>query len=273
MQEIKIEDKLYPNELRKIKSPPNKIYIKGNLELLKNVSIAIVGSRECTSYGFRQAYEFSKELSKNNICIISGLAEGIDTAAHLGAMHQIGKTIAVIGSGFNYIYPEENKILLESIIKNDGLVITEYSLNEEPKPTNFPKRNRIMSGLSKGILIVEAKNRSGTLITAKFANEQNKKVFCIPNNIDSKNSIGTNNLINQGAKLVINVNDILQEIIEEETNEEYKCIYSILNSYPMNINEIAKKANLSIAETNQIITMLEIEGLIEKLPNNEFIKR
>lgn len=273
MQEIKIEDKTYPNELRKIKNPPNKIYIKGNLELLNNTSVAIVGSRECTSYAFKQAYEFSKELSKNNICVISGLAEGVDTAAHLGAMHQIGKTIAVIGSGFNCIYPEENKILLGSIIKNDGLVITEYSLNEKPKPTNFPKRNRIMSGLSKGVLVVEAKNRSGTLITAKFAKEQNKKVFCIPSNIDSKNSIGTNDLIKQGAKLAINPKDILEEIIEEETNDEYKDVYNVLNSYPMNINEIAKKAKLSMAETNQIITMLEIEGLIEKLPNNEFIKR
>ena len=147
--EVKIEDKIYPNKLRQIKSSPKKLYLRGNYDLLKNTGVAIVGSRECSSYGFKQAYEFAKELSKRGICIISGLAEGIDTASHLGGMHQIGRTIAVIGSGLNKISPEENEILSQSIIKNDGLIITEYELFEEANSKNFPRRNRIMSGLAE----------------------------------------------------------------------------------------------------------------------------
>ena len=278
--EINITDKIYPNKLKEIKNQPKKLFLRGNLSLLQNNSITIVGSRDCTSYGFYKAYEFAKELSKEGISIISGLAQGIDTAAHLGAMHQKGKTIAIFGTGFNKVFPEENKILAESIIKNDGLIISEYELNQEKKSENFPKRNRIMSGLSNGILIVEAKNKSGTLITARYAKEQEKKVFCIPGNIDIINSSGTNKLIKNGAILVTNIKDILNEITiknkkkikKEEINQEYKKIYDVLTNTPMHINEICKNTNSSMAEVNQIITMLEIEGLIKSLPNNEFIK-
>lgn len=226
-------------------------------------------------------YEFSKELSKKGICVISGLAQGIDTAAHLGAMHQKGKTIAVLGSGLNRIFPEENRGLAESIIKNNGLIITEYELNENKKAQNFPKRNRIMSGLSCGVLVIEAKNKSGSLITARYAREQKRKLFCIPGNIDNKNSSGTNALIQSGAKIVTNVNNVLEEITEinqkqeikkKEVNTEYKKVYDILTNAPIHINQICKKTELSIAEANEIITMLEIEGLIKSLPNNEFIK-
>ncbi len=147
--EINIKDELYPDKLKQIKSTPKKLYIRGNLDLLKSTGVTIVGSRECTSYGFKQAYEFAKELSKKGICIISGLAEGIDTASHLGGMHQIGRTIAVLGSGLNKIFPEENEMLAESILKNDGLILTEQNLYEEANAKNFPRRNRIMSGLAE----------------------------------------------------------------------------------------------------------------------------
>ena len=146
--EINIKDEICPNKLKQIKSAPKKLYMRGKYSLLNKTGIAMVGSRECSSYGFRHAYEFAKELSKKGICIISGLAEGIDTASHLGGMHQIGKTIAILGTGLNKIYPEENEILSQSIIKNDGLIITEYGLYEEANSKNFPKRNRIMSGLA-----------------------------------------------------------------------------------------------------------------------------
>lgn len=277
--EVEINNKIYPDKLRKIKNPPKKLYMRGNFNLLKNTSIAVVGSRECTSYGFREAYEYSKELSKYGICIVSGLAEGIDTASHLGGMHQMGKTIAILGTGLNRIYPEENEILAESIIKNGGLIISEYEPNQEYVSANFPKRNRIMAGISKGVLIIEAKNKSGTLITARLAKEQNKKIFCLPGNIDNKNSSGTNKLIKNGAKFVIDVNDILDELIKEPKEEikykvedEYRKVYDILTDKPAHINEISKKAKLSIPETSQILIMLEIEGLIKSLPNNEFIK-
>lgn len=197
-------------------------------------------------------------------------------------MHQNGSTIAVLGSGLNKIYPEENDILAKSIIKNGGLIVTEYELNEERKSENFPKRNRIMSGISDGILVIEAKNKSGTLITARYAKEQGKKLFCLPGNVGNKSSNGSNELIKNGAKLVTDINDILNELTVEEPqeekykheiNSEYKKVYDILTRTPMHINEICKKANSPMAEVNQIITMLEIEGLIKSLPNNEFIKR
>lgn len=278
--EVEINNKIYPDKLRKIKNPPQKLYMRGNYDLLNSNSIAVVGSRECTSYGFREAYEYSKELSKQGICIVSGLAEGIDTASHLGGMHQIGKTISVLGTGLNRVFPEENEILAESIIKNDGLIISEYEPTQGYVSANFPKRNRIMTGISKGVLIIEAKNKSGTLITARLAKEQNKKIFCLPGNIDNKNSSGTNKLIKNGAKFVIDVNDILDELIEEPKEEikykvedEYRKVYDILTNKPAHINEISKKAKISMAETSQILTMLEIEGLITSLTNNEFIKR
>lgn len=278
--ELNIKDKMYPNKLRQIKNAPKKLYIRGNYELLKSTGIAIVGSRDCTSYGFKQAYEFAKELSKKGICIISGLAEGIDTASHLGGMHQIGRTIAVLGSGLNKISPEENKILSQSILKNDGLIVTEYGTYGEIDSKNFPKRNRIMSGLSDGVLIIEARNRSGTLITARYAKEQEKKIFCLPGNIDIKNSSGTNELLKVNAKLVTNINGILEEITnkqyatknEPEINIEYKKVYDAITKFPININEIYKKVDIPMSEVNQIITMLEIDGLIKSLPNNEYVK-
>lgn len=196
-------------------------------------------------------------------------------------MHQKGKTIAVLGTGFNKIFPKENKNLAESIIKNGGLIISEYELNQERKSENFPKRNRIMSGLSNGIFIVEARKKSGTLITARYAREQGKKVFSLPGNVDVINSSGSNKLIKSGAILVTDINDILNEIenkrekkIEKiEIKNEYRKVYDILTFSPMHINEICKKVDVPMAEVNQIITMLEIEGLIKALPNNEFIKR
>ena len=278
--QVNINNEIYPSKLKEIKNPPKKLFLRGNLELLKNNSIAIVGSRDCTSYGFYKAYEFAKEVSKKGICVISGLAQGIDTAAHLGAMHQKGKTIAILGTGLNKIYPKENEILAESIIKNGGLVISEYELYEERKSENFPKRNRIMSGLSDGILVIEARKKSGTLITARYAKEQCKKVFSLPGNVDIINSSGTNELIKNGAILVTDIKDILDKFIiqneeenkKEEVNQEYKKVYDVIGTVPMHINEICKKTNSSMAEVNQIITMLEIDGLIKSLPNNQFVK-
>jgi len=278
--DININNEIYPTKLKEIKNAPKKLFLRGNTELLESNLVAIVGSRECTSYGFYKAYEFAKELSKKGICVISGLAQGIDTAAHLGAMHQKGKTIAVLGTGLNKIYPKENEILAESIIKNGGLIISEYGLYEERKSENFPKRNRIMSGLSDGILVIEARKKSGTLITARYAKEQEKKVFSLPGNVDVINSSGANELIKNGAILVTDVKDILNEFtiqdeeknIKQEVNQEYKKVYDILGNVPMHINEICKITNSSMAKVNQIITMLEIEGLIKSLPNNQFVK-
>jgi len=214
IEEICMESEDYPEQLRNIYDLPVKLYVLGNKELLKQKSIAIVGSRDATEYGKKVALQFSKELSDCGINIISGLALGIDTCAHLGTLYQdcIGKTIAVLGSGLDEIYPKQNIKLAKQIIKSGGCIITEYPLGTKPEKMNFPQRNRIISGLSRGVLVVEASEKSGSLITTDFALEQGREVFAVPGNILSETSVGSNNLIKQGAKLVTNYEEILEEI-------------------------------------------------------------
>lgn len=206
---IDIKSKYYPEKLRCIDSPPKELFCLGNLELMNAKSIAIIGSRDYSNYGERAAKDFSYNLAKNNICIISGLAKGIDSFAHEACLVAGGKTIAVLGSGLDVIYPKENLGLFNKIILNDGLVVSEYPLGTKPQKQNFPARNRIISGLSDGILVIEAKEKSGTNITVDFALEQGKDVFVVPGNIYSKTSNGTNFLIKEGAIPVTNFLDII----------------------------------------------------------------
>ena len=209
--EVEINSKYYPQRLRNIDSPPKQLYCLGNLDLLNYKSnIAIIGSRNCSLYGEKVAKEFAFNLAKEEVCIVSGLAKGIDSFSHIGALNAKGKTVAVLGSGVDNIYPKENLKLVESIIKNNGLVISEYPLGTKPLKQNFPARNRIISGLSDGILVVEARKNSGTNITVDFALEQGKDVFVIPGNIYSKTSDGTNFLITEGAIPVLTYKDILK---------------------------------------------------------------
>ena len=208
---INMNSKYYPKRLRNIDDAPKELYCLGNLELLnyKN-NIAMIGSRNCSSYGERAAKDFAYNLAKEDICIVSGLAKGIDSFSHIGALNAKGKTIAVLGSGLDNIYPKENIKLVEEIIKNNGLVISEYPLGTKPLKHHFPARNRIISGLSDGVLVIEARKNSGTNITVDFALEQGKDVFVIPGNIYSKTSDGTNFLITEGAIPVLNYKDILK---------------------------------------------------------------
>lgn len=177
---ITIFDEKYPQNLRNIYDPPVVLYIRGNENIINEFSIAIIGSRVCSNYGKQVAKQFAYNLSKYNINIVSGLAKGIDTYAHVGTIQAKKTTIAVIGSGLDIIYPEENKQLYEEIIKNNGAIISEYIVGTKPEKLNFPKRNRIISGLSKGILVVEANKKSGTFITVDFALEQGKNIYAIP---------------------------------------------------------------------------------------------
>lgn len=209
---IDIYNKYYPDRLRLIYDPPVVLYVKGNKTMLNNKSIAIVGCRVPTSYGKNIANKMSYNLSINNINIISGLARGIDTCSHIGCLKAKGTTIAVVGCGLDRVYPEENKELFKDIIKSGGAIISEYVIGTKPLAKNFPKRNRIISGLSNGVVIIEAKEKSGTLITADFALEQGKEVYAVPGNITSINSYGTNELIKQGAKVATNVQDILEDL-------------------------------------------------------------
>lgn len=213
IKEINFSSDKYPKQLREIYNPPKRIYAIGNIEILNKVGIAIVGSRKATEYGKKVAFRLSKDLSERDIVTISGLAKGIDSYAHIGSLNvQNGKTIAVLGSGIKVIYPKENIELARQIVRKGGCIISEYPPDDTPNKSNFPERNRIISGLSKGVVIVEASEKSGALITADFALEQGREVFAVPGNIYSKTSVGTNKLIQQGAKLVTTYEDILDEI-------------------------------------------------------------
>lgn len=212
IQIITICDTNYPEQLKNIYDKPIVLYALGNTDILHKTGVAIVGCRDCSEYGKKTALKIGYELAKKDLCIISGLAKGIDKYSHIGALEAGGSTIGVIGCGLDYIYPYENKNLYERIIKNNGLIITEYIVGTKPNKINFPARNRIISGLSKGVIVVEAKEKSGSLITADFALEQGKEVFAIPGNIDNINSKGTNELIKQGAIIATDCRDIIETL-------------------------------------------------------------
>ena len=207
---IKQTDESYPKKLLNIYNKPQTIYVLGNERLLQDentINIAIIGCRDCSKYGAAQAYKFGQELASKGVCIVSGMARGIDTYSHKGVIAVHGKTIAVLGCGLDIIYPEENLNLYKEILKTGGAIVTEYPLGTKPEKYNFPIRNRIISGLSDGVLVVEAKKRSGTMITVDYALEQGKDVYAIPGNITSINSYGTNELIKEGAIPVTSIED------------------------------------------------------------------
>jgi len=210
---INITQKEYPQKLKHIYNPPIVLYISGDSSILNEIGIAIIGSRQCSKYGIAIARKLAFLLAKENINIISGLAYGIDTEAHIGCLNAKGKTIAVLGSSIDNIYPKTNLMLVNEIVQNGGAIISEYCFGTKPIPQNFPKRNRIISGLSNGIVVVEAKKRSGTSITVDFALDQGKNVYAVPGNITSIYSCGTNELIKQGAKPFTCIQDILEDII------------------------------------------------------------
>ena len=213
IETITIKDKNYPDKLKVIYDPPIVLYIKGNSNILNENSMAIVGCRLCTKYGANIAKKLAYNLSLNNINVISGLARGIDSFAHKGSLLGKGKTIAVVGCGLDRVYPNENIELFNEIIKNNGAIISEYIIGTKPLAKNFPMRNRIISGLANGLIVVEAKEKSGTLITVDFALEQGKNIYAVPGNIDNLNAYGTNDLIKQGAKVVTNIQDILEDLV------------------------------------------------------------
>lgn len=267
----------------------------GNTELLNNKKVvAIVGSRNCTEYGRKYARLFAKELAEANICVISGLAIGVDAAAHYGALYEIGGTIAVLGGGLKHIYPEENLWLYNKILQENGCVITEHSDEEESNLSGFPMRNRIISGIADAVLVIEATHRSGSGITARYAQKQGKKIYCIPVSLDSKNSSGINELINEGAKIVTSPKHIIadlfpsneqsQTIKSKKTNkkmqnqieikevpDEYKYIYKLLEK-TMTREEIAIKLNKDIGEVNSMLTMMELNGYIKQTAGNKFMR-
>lgn len=278
-------DEEYPKKLKNIRGAPYVLYYKGNISVANNLSIAVVGSRKATSYGKWIAEKLSRELSELGVTIISGLATGIDTIAHKTAIKYNAKTIGVIGCGINIVYPKNNESLYNDIVNFDGAVISEYTFGMQPMPYNFPDRNRIISGLSDGVLVVEAQEKSGTLITAGHGANQGKEIFAVPGNIDSLYSKGTNALIKDGAKIVTCIDDIIEEILELKNmvesnkkkinygniNEDELRIINFLRTSDATIYEMAENIDMEISEILSILTILEIKGVVKQLLGKRFV--
>lgn len=284
MKIININDEIYPNKLKNIPDAPLKLYVEGNLKLLNSTSIAIIGSRNASENGKTLAKKFSYELSRIGITVISGLARGIDTVAHTNSYSEAGKTIAILGCGFNNIFPPENSILFRKIIENDGLVISEYSPDTIISQNNFRDRNRIISGLSTAILVIEAKQKSGTGVTFNHAIKQHRPVFALPHDINDSHGIGTNRMLKKGAHLVTNTSDILDKLNLSDYKEVYNNInfsektnlkpsdlkqLNILNhisQVPISSNDLARESGYSVNYVLSTLFILEMNGYIKKVP-------
>lgn len=279
------DDPRYPSLLKNIHDPPVVLYVRGNPEMLNCRGIGIVGSRAATHYGKSIAQQMASSLAQQGFTIISGMALGIDTAAHKGALAVAGRTIAVLGCGLDIIYPPGNHKLFKDIAFS-GAVVSEYPLGTLPDNFRFPARNRIISGLSLGVVVVEAANRSGSLITASHALEQGREVFAVPGRIDSVKSAGTHTLLQQGAKLVHSVNDIAeeflyaapQEIQGDTGNEDAEqgllaqlprdeaSLLACLDVYPQTIDAIVRGSGFTPQKTNELLLLLELKGMVQALP-------
>lgn len=279
---ITYEDPSYPEMLREVEDSPMVIYAKGDIQPQDKYAIAIVGSRKPTHYGISVAESISEELATMGFTIVSGLARGIDSLSHKAALKVGGRTIGVLGSGLDIPYPPENKILIEKII-NSGCVLSEFPPGTLPDRENFPKRNRIISGLCLGVLVIEATSDSGSLITASYALEQNREVFAVPGNITSSNSSGTNELIKKGAILTRNADDIIRELAPvlkgfiksknkmkvEITGEEMEiCKY--LSGEPKQIDTISRESGLPTSKILGIMLSLELKGVVKQVAGKRF---
>ncbi len=274
---LTLADPAYPSALLEIPDPPSVLYVRGNKDLLKQPGLAVVGSRNATPQGMQTAENFAKYLAAQNLTIISGLALGIDAAAHRGALAAGGKTIAVIGTGADRLYPARNKDLATEIARH-GLIVSEFPLGTPATAANFPRRNRIISGLSRGVLVVEAAPESGSLITARMAGEQGREVFAIPGSIHSPVARGCHKLIKQGAKLVETAQDVLEELGDSSPvipgtaiadNEESPLLKAIGHD-PCTMDELVDRTGLSADNLGSQLLMLELEGWIAPLPGNRY---
>jgi len=279
-QLITLGDSDYPQALLNIADPPLLLYVKGRLDLLNATALAIVGSRNATPQGNSNAEEFSKSLSDAGLCIISGMAHGIDAAAHRGALRGMSSSIAVVGTGLDKVYPAANRDLAHSLAAQ-GALISEFPLGTPPVATNFPRRNRIISGMSIGCLVVEASLQSGSLITARLAMEQGRDVFAIPGSIHSPQSKGCHALIKQGAKLAETAQDILEELpgvrrIDTGTpqtpgsqNQDFDLLERI-GFDPVSMDGLCARSGLTVSQLSAMLLTLELEGRITALPGGLF---
>jgi DNA processing protein len=267
---ITLADAEYPQTLLNIADPPLVLYIKGRLDLLNVRSLAVVGSRNSTAQGTRNAEAFAKAVSDAGLCIVSGMAHGIDTAAHRGGLQGMGSSIAVVGTGLDKVYPAANRELAHQLAQY-GTIISEFPLGTPPIASNFPRRNRIISGLSEGCLVVEASLQSGSLITARMALEQGREVFAIPGSIHSPQSKGCHSLIKQGAKLVESAQDILEELGFASGMAKIGVVaehplLTQLGFDAVDIETLSQRSGLTIAELSAILLQLELDGAVATLP-------
>ncbi len=278
----------YSRQLREIHAPPIVLYVWGKLTERDQHAIGVIGSRRTTHYGTESAKKLSYQLAYAGLTVISGLARGIDTAAHQGALAAKGRTIAVIGSGLSRLYPPENAVLAQKIADGSGAVVSEFSMEVEPDRQTFPMRNRIISGWSHGILVVEAGLNSGALITAAQALDQGRNVYAVPGHINAPSALGSNRLIQQGAKLVMEANDILDDLsillpeskpsaeaaarpLPELTEDERK-VYDSIRESETSIDDIASQADLPSGSVSSVLLRLELKRLVKQLPGKYFVK-
>ena len=271
---IELKSKELPEKLNSIKKPPYKLYAIGNIKLLEKECFGIVGTRKISEYGINNCKNFTREFALRRIPTVSGLALGTDTIVHEETIKYGGETIAVLGSGFDKVFPPENRGLFNRIIENGGLVLSEYSREVESRKNFFPERNRIISALSEGILVIEAAYRSGTTITARNAVQQGKKVFAVPGIIGSTVGEGVNNLIKKGAVLSTSITDILYSYpqfmhkkrinVPQKTfiKNEYRKIYELLKENNLNIEEIIEKVSGDLPSTLELLSEMELENIV-----------
>jgi len=282
IQVLTWDDEAYPRRLKEIDQPPPVLYLRGSLLAEDEWAVAIVGTRRATTYGRQVAHELSSVLARNGVTVVSGLARGVDSIAHQAAVNTGGRTIAVMGTGVEQIYPPENRRLAEQIMQQ-GALVSDYPLGTPPDGVNFPPRNRIISGLALAVVVVEAGLTSGALITASFAAEQGRDVFAIPGNINAPQSQGTNRLIQDGAIPLLNPQQVLEALnltmISEHrtarrvlpTDPIEKQVYQVLSSEPLHVDEIRMRANMPIEQVSATLALMELKGMVRQVGGMNYV--
>lgn len=276
------QDVSYPRRLKEIDQPPPVLYVRGEIKAEDEIAVAVVGTRRLTTYGRQIAEEIARGLAQNGVCVVSGMARGVDAVAHESALDSGGRTLAILGSGVDRIYPPEHRKLAERIARQ-GALVSDYPPGTEPDATNFPPRNRIISGLSLAVVVVEAGEKSGALITASFAADQGRDVFAVPGNIKAPQSVGTNRLIQKGAYPFMSVDDLLatlditvmhqqqaaRKVLPADATEAR--VVQVLHDQPQHVDEIARLAGMPVAQVSSALTMLELKGLAKSVGGMSYV--